>query len=144
VSWDWTTYTAIWGAVTGSYGAYVSTRGRRDIKWRRAAKQLPEVRPALEALRDAVGEARQNNRSVGSLRETSLRAHLEMLQESRVRVSETKLVVNLIDVEHSYSAILALDDNSPAHRKRETLDTAAESLKRTLDRVALIERKAPP
>lgn len=144
LTWDWKTYTAIWGAVTGSYGAVVSTGGRRDVKWRRAAKQLPNVRPALEALRNAVGEARQNTRTVGSLRETALRAHLEVVQEGRNRVSDKKLVASLAGVDHSYSAILALDDESPDHRKRETLDAAAEKLQSALERVAFIERKAPP
>jgi hypothetical protein len=114
------------------------------VKWRRAAKQLPNVRPALEALRNAIGEARQNTRTVGSLRETALRAHLEVVQENRNRVSDKKLVASLAGVDHSYSAILALDDDSPDHRKRETLDTAAGKLQSALERVAYIERKAPP
>ena len=43
---------------------------------------------------------------VGSLRETVLRAHLEEVQENRTRVSDRKLVANLANVDHSYSAIL--------------------------------------
>ena len=93
------------------------------------------MRPALEALRNAVGRARQNTRTVGTLRETSLRAHLEVVQESRTRVSDKKLAASLAHVDHAYVAILALDDESPDHRKRETLDTAAKTLQNALRRV---------
>jgi hypothetical protein len=90
-TWDWKTYTAICRAGTGTYAAFVSTMGRKDVKWRRAAKQLPAVRPALEAFRNAVGECRESTRSVGSLRENALRARLEEVQENCTRYPTSNL-----------------------------------------------------
>jgi len=142
--WDWKTYVAVWGAVTGSYGAVVSTLGRRDVRWRRAAKQVPTVRPALIAMRDAVAECRNRNRTLGSLREVALRGHLEELQENKIRISDSKLSAKLTEVEHSYTALIALGDDAIAHRRTEALSSTADAIGRALDRVALIDRKAPP
>lgn len=144
MSMSWTTATAIWGAVTGSYGAVVATLGRRDVKWRRAAKQLPEVRTAIEALRNAVAEAQLGNRTLGSLRETGLRANLDLIQEVRIRLSHRALARSLIEVDHSYSALLALGDNARDQQKVEALAHASTTLDQTVDRLAFIERKAAP
>jgi hypothetical protein len=141
---DWKTITAVIGAVTGSYGAINSYLVRRDNRWKRAAKQLPTVRPALLALRDAIAEAEANNRSVTSLRDAALRSHLEVLQESRSRIADRRLTAALGEVDTAYTAVLALADAGAVHRRNAVLDRSAEAVHEALDRVTEIERKALP
>lgn len=145
MSWEWVTpLTAGYGAVTATYAAIMSTLGRRDAKWRRAAKQLPEVRAALVSLRDAVAEVEQKSRSLSSLRDNSLRAHLEVVQELQPRLSDKKLAISLTNIDHSYSALLALESGSSDHKKQEKVRAAAAVLREALDRVSQIERKSLP
>lgn len=143
-TWDWKLAIAIYGAITGTIGTLVSWWGRRDVKWRRAAKQVPIVRPAAAALRDAVAEARAGTRTLVSLREVVLRGHLEVLHENKDRLSDKDLALRLADVERTYNATLALPDDAVAHRRAEALDSTAKAVKLALDRISLIERKAPP
>jgi len=141
---SWTTALAIYGAATGSYGAVVATLGRRDVRWRRAAKQIPDMRPALEELRNAVASARQGSRHLQSIRATDLRANLDLIQEVRIRVSDKKLTATLVEVDHSYSALIAMSDDALDHRKSSALAAAATAIDTALARVAHIEKKAPP
>lgn len=143
MSWNWTLTTAITGAVTGSYGAVVSTLGRWDVVWRRRAKQLPTVRPALEALRDAVAEAHQKSRTISSLREVALRAHLEELDEARVRLSDGKLAGLIAEVSSTYAGVITAGDDSNDRRRMEALERAAQALAAALARADTIEKKAP-
>jgi len=143
VSWNWTLTTAIVGATTGTYGAVVSTLGRRDVAWRRRAKQLPTLRPALEALRDALAEVRQGNRTIRALQEVALRAHLDELQERRPQLSDKVLSGHVTAVINAYSTVIAAGDDSKDHRKAESIDRAVEAIKLALDRADEIERKAP-
>lgn len=141
---DWKTWTAIIGAVTGSYGAVVSTLARRDVKWRRAAKHLDEVRPALVKLRDAIAEALADGRSIVSLRAAALRGPLEALHDNQSRLADVKLAKAVGQAEREYSTILALGDDATAHRRTEVLDATASAIRTALDRVTLIERKSLP
>ncbi|WP_139360567.1 hypothetical protein [Mycobacterium sp. D16R24] len=145
MSWEWVTPVAAgYGAVTATYAAIMSTLGRRDAKWRRAAKQLPEVRVAIVSLRDAVAEVEQKSRSLGSLRDNNLRAHLEVVQELQPRLSDKKLAILLTDIDHSYSALLALEADSADHKKLDKVRAAAANLRGAINRVSVIERKALP
>lgn len=141
---NWTTALAIYGAATGSYGAVVATLGRRDVRWRRAAKQIPTTRLALEDLRNAVASVQQGSRPLHSVRATDLRANLDIVQEVRIRVSDKKLTGALVEVDHCYSALIALSDDALDHRKSSALTAAASAIDAALTRVAHIEKKAPP
>ena len=141
---DWKTWTAIVGAITGSYGAVVSTLARKDGKWRRAAKHLDEVKPALVKLRNAVAEAQADGRSIVSLRAAALRGPLEALHDNQSRLADSKLAKAVAQAEREYSAILALGDDATAHRRTEVLYSTATAIKTALDRVILIERKSLP
>lgn len=149
MTWDWltqhwTTYTAVWGAVTGTYGAYVSTRGRRDIKWKRAAKPLSIVRPALQALRAGVAEASRNTRTIGSLyQDYTLRGHREEIQDQLPSLSDGPLKERLTRVDSAYAAILALGEDPADHQVTRALAEAEQAIADAMDRIELITRKAP-
>jgi hypothetical protein len=143
VSWNWTLTTAVVGATTGTYGAIVSSLGRRDVTWRRRAKQLPTLRPALEALRDAVAEVQQGNRTIRALQDLALRAHLDELQERQPQLSDKVLSEHVTEVLHAYSSVIAAGDDSKDHRKAEAIRRAAESIRTALQRADQIEKKAP-
>ena len=140
----WTFGIAVWGAVTGTYGAVIATLGRVDGRWRRRAKQIPEVRPALVALRDAVAEGRRGTRGIQSLRDNVIRAELDVIQEIRPSLSDGKLKDQLLAVDHAYTAILALGDSSTDHKTVSALEGAASAIEGALARVAEIQRKALP
>jgi hypothetical protein len=140
---DATRFLAIWGAVTGTAGLVISWLGRRDVKWRKAAKQIPLVRPALIALQIALAEAEQRSRLITSLKALDLRAHLETIEDHTPRISDKQLASHLNEVVSTYTAVRALDDNATDLKKNTTLKKAVRAVKTSLDRVTEIERKAP-
>jgi hypothetical protein len=143
VSWNWTLTIASFGGLTGGYGAIVSTWGRRDITWRRRAKQLPQIRPALEALRNAVAEARQGTITIRGLQDIKLRGHLEELEEHTKRLSDRKLREQVKSATYAYSRVIAKGDDTTDHSKTEAMEFALVSLKEALKRADFIEKKAP-
>ncbi|WP_280313540.1 hypothetical protein [Nocardia abscessus] len=143
MSWDWTLATALIGAVTGSYGAVVSTMGRRDVKWRRRAKQLPVVRPALEQLRAALAEVERGNRQIHRLNDLTLRGHLDVLEEKQPQLADRALSKLVSQSINCYSRVVAAGDDSPDHVKSAAIERALTVLKSTICRADYIENKAP-
>lgn len=145
MSWHWTTMAALWGAATGTYGAIVSTQARRDVRWRKAAKQIPTLRPALKELRDTWAGLSTNKRKFNALHnDYPLMGHMDEIKEHLSQVSDRKLQKCLRKVETSYPAVFTVVDQSPEHRKTETLRTAEAAVSAALERLSLIDRKAPP
>lgn len=96
------------------------------------------------ALRNALVEVSQNSRSISSVyRDNTLRGHREMIEELRRDVSDRKLAKYLVAVGTTFAAVVALHTQSPAHRRAETLQAADTAVRLALDRISLIERKAP-
>ncbi|MER7450432.1 hypothetical protein ABTW96_09095 [Nocardia beijingensis] len=143
VSWDWTLATAVIGAATGSYGAVVSTMGRRDVRWRRRARQLPVVRPALEQLRAALAEVQRGNRQIHRLNDLTLRGYLEVLEEKQPQLADHSLSKLVSQSINCYSRVVAAGDDSPDHVKTAAIERALTALQTTIKRADYIENKAP-